>query len=460
MKMKRIIISLGLALFFGLLISCEDNLDVLDPQSVNREQVISEQGLIQLTTGNYSEFGEQTFLGGSLQLSMDLLGSTDQVSWNGTFAQPREFFTKNLLVDNIYIRDFWLNAYEVIFQANLVLNNSDVFTSEADRTLYTGHASFLRGTSYFELVRLFGLPFEDGGANTQLGVPIVLEATDNFINNPELSVPRNTVNEVYNRAISDLTNAYNNLDGNDNTGIGLADRYAAQAILARLYLQQQDYPNALAAANDVIENSGHVLASEYSAAFNLMGLDEGTENVYSIKITTQDPAANDNDLNQFYASQPNGGRGDDVTIEAGYDALFDDPNDERLTFRDSNAANQTGKFSNEFGNIPIIRIAEMYLIRAECNLRLNSSTGDTPLNDINRLRNRANATELTDISIDGLLTERQLELGFEGFLIHDIKRTRRMVGSLDYNAPTLVLPIPQREIDANDELDQNPGYGN
>ena len=100
------------------------------------------------------------------------------------------------------------------------------------------------------------------------------------------------------------------------------------------------------------------------------------------------------------------------------------------------------------------------MIRAECNVRAGSSTGDTPLNDINLLRGRANAPALTAVTLDEVLFERRLELAFEGHRLHDIRRTQGTIGSMAYDAPELVFPIPQREIDANPVLatQQNPGY--
>ena len=80
----------------------------------------------------------------------------------------------------------------------------------------------------------------------------------------------------------------------------------------------------------------------------------------------------------------------------------------------------------------------MYLIRAESNFRLNTSLGATPLDAVNTIRRR--------------------ELAFEGFLIHDVKRTKGNVGSLSWNSDELVFPIPLREIQVNKKLVQNPGY--
>jgi hypothetical protein len=111
----------------------------------------------------------------------------------------------------------------------------------------------------------------------------------------------------------------------------------------------------------------------------------------------------------------------------------------------------------------------MYLIRAEANLRQGTAVGNTPLDDINTIRSRANADDLSAVTIDDILLERELELGMEGFLIHDIKRTKRSIdisengdGSslLLYDANNLVFPIPLSETDANKKITQNPGYSN
>ena len=118
----------------------------------------------------------------------------------------------------------------------------------------------------------------------------------------------------------------------------------------------------------------------------------------------------------------------------------------------------TSKYTNQYGNIHVIRLAEMYLIRAEANYRLGTSLGATPLDDINTIRGRAKASALTTVTLDDILLERRRELAFEGFLIHDIKRTKGNVGSLNWNSDKLVFPIPLREMQVNNKLVQNPGY--
>jgi hypothetical protein len=102
----------------------------------------------------------------------------------------------------------------------------------------------------------------------------------------------------------------------------------------------------------------------------------------------------------------------------------------------------------------------MYLVRAECNQRLGTSIGDTPVNDYNMVHERAGLTGKGSVTLDDILLERRLELAHEGFKLHDMKRLKLSVGSLPYNDPKLVYPIPAREIAANPVIaeQQNEGY--
>jgi len=73
---------------------------------------------------------------------------------------------------------------------------------------------------------------------------------------------------------------------------------------------------------------------------------------------------------------------------------------------------------------------------------------------------RAGLTAKTSVTLDDILLERRLELAHEGFKLHDMKRLKLPVGSLPYNDPKLIYPIPAREIAANPTLasQQNEGY--
>jgi hypothetical protein len=127
----------------------------------------------------------------------------------------------------------------------------------------------------------------------------------------------------------------------------------------------------------------------------------------------------------------------------------------------ADGAIRSGKWNRPTDDqVNLIRLAEMYLTRAEANFRLGEIVGDTPLNDINRVRDRVELDPLliTELDLDAILQERKLELMFEGNLLHDIKRTQRNVGARTYDDPKLVLPIPRRDIDVNPNLCQNPTY--
>ncbi len=149
--------------------------------------------------------------------------------------------------------------------------------------------------------------------------------------------------------------------------------------------------------------------------------------------------------------------------------MFDSETDVRATFFYESADNGqrlTGKYTNQFGNIAVIRLAEMYLIRAEANFRLGTVVGATPAADINEVRGRANAAPKLLVTLDDILLERELELAFEGFLIHDVKRLHRSLTitenqgqtTLAYDSGRLVYPIPERETDVNPLLQQNEYY--
>jgi hypothetical protein len=121
---------------------------------------------------------------------------------------------------------------------------------------------------------------------------------------------------------------------------------------------------------------------------------------------------------------------------------------------------RSGKWNNLYGVVNLIRLAEMYLIRAECNQRLGTTVGATPLADYNVIHTRAGLDPATSVTLDAILYERRLELAFEGFKIHDMRRLHQDVGIRPYTDPKLIFPIPAREIQANPGLkdEQNTGY--
>lgn len=436
--------------------SCTNQLDIKPVNSVATGQALSTASdLNALLVGAYDGLSGVNLYGGSLIRDGELLAtvpSTGDVNWTGTFVAPQQIYTKNILVNNDQADVTWTNAYRTINICNTVLANLNL-AATTDQARIEGEAKFIRGSLYFELVRFYAKDWSDGDPNTNPGVPLVTTPTVNL--DASSSVARSTVTAIYAQVLADLTDAEAKLPA---TNSFFATKGAAGAQLSRVYLQKADYPNAANAANRVITSKTYQLV-DIDLVFDKRASQNGintNETIFAIQFTDQDGI---NDLNTFYGSSSRGGRGD-IDINESFIAQFGSTDRRAGLFYDDDGLFRTVKFINQYGNIQVLRLAEMYLTRAEANFRAGTTVGDTPLNDINLIRNRAGATPLTaaQVTLATILRERRLELAFEGTYIHDIKRTKGSVGTLPYNSPKLLFPIPLREITTNPALVQNAGY--
>ena len=340
--------------------------------------------------------------------------------------------------------------------ANIVLSAVDVVTDADLKNQYEGEALFIRGILHFELVRYYAKPWGATAANDHLGVVI---RADPYLTEAPPS-PRNTVKEVYDQVIADLTAAAEKLP---ETNGSRADRYAALAFLARVYLQQSEYAKARDAANEVIESGNYAMNGNILRAFTEDNTDEV---IWEIEQDVQNNAGDANDgMATFYADLPAVGRGDVNINEGFYNSYNDNDLRKQLWYYNNGTADDpilhTAKWTSASQNLPVVRLAEMYLIRAETNLRLGTSVGDTPANDLAQIRNpaRVNLPVIAAPTLADILRERQLELAFEGVRIHDIKRLKGSTGTFAWNDDLLVFPIPAQEVSASGEvIAQNPGY--
>jgi len=434
------------ALFIGVT-SCESILDLEPAQSLSNEVALADDtGVKQTLIGAYDRMAQSGILGGDIYMNADLYAGVDDLEWVGTYESYKEIYNRDILVNNAAVQDLWETAYEVTNTCNNILNALDVVDA-ADRDRVEGEALALRAWCLFELTRMFGHQYEAASASTDLAVPIVLEPTLAIGENSEMV--RNTVEECYNQVIADLEAAQEKLPEKNDEFI---NTYVASALLARVYLQKEDYENARDAADRVIGSNDFELLADVAEAY---GQDEATdEDVFSVEISTLDGT---NDLNEYYALNDFGGRSDVEILDAFF-ALYDPADARSLLFVVDGDVRYTSKFNNEFGNISAIRIAEMYLIRAECNQRLGTAVGADPVDDYNMVHTRAGLPEAVSVTLDDILFERRLELAFEGFRVHDIKRTKGMIGTMNYDDPKMIYPIPQIEIEKNPLLVQNEGY--
>ncbi len=473
MKKKLMVIILLAQILVGVPFACQDRLEIVPLQTLSSDKALKTEGdLVGVLIGAYDGLQDTDSYGGDILLLSDIWANRYNLRFRGTFAGLLHIAsitnTSNIiLLDNAWARDIWANAYKTINTCNIVLANLSLSTGNLRPTAgLEGEALFIRGSLYFELARLYGKTWGDGNNATNLAVPVVLTPTpfeESALTDANYPA-RNSVAEVYAQAKADLTKAVSQLPVANQH---YATKWAALVQLSRIALMQGDYAGALDAANQVIASGRYSITPQFgNLFFNFIrfGGVAPLEYIYYTKMTTQDGT---NSLNTYYGQTVSSipgtaGRGD-LDVQTAF-VNSHETGDVRRGFFTVTNRRLTQKHLDRYGHVPVMRLAEMYLTRAEANFQLGTSVGDTPLNDINRIRTRAGLPNLATVTLADIMKERRLELAFEGHLLHDIKRTRgTTAGSTNangpaWNSPRLILPIPQREMDVNKKLVQNEGY--
>jgi tetratricopeptide (TPR) repeat protein len=273
--MNKKISILIIAALLGIFSGCTKYLDLEPSQNISENLALtSDKNVKSVLTGAYAEFALNWIYGGNLIRNAELLGGNGEIQWVGTYVDPRQIFNKTMISTNEDVSRQWIDSYAVINTVNNILSALSV-VKEADRNRVEGEALFLRSLMYFDLVRFFGDQYNFGAANTQLGVPLVLTPTNGI--NEGSYVTRNTVDEVYNKVIEDLINAASKLPADNDV---YASKGAANALLARVYLQKGDYAKAeelfgsMATATSESKFGLGILATkkgEYDKAVNFFG---------------------------------------------------------------------------------------------------------------------------------------------------------------------------------------------
>jgi starch-binding outer membrane protein, SusD/RagB family len=451
-------------------VSCTKQLDDIKPeQSIDSEKALkTSSGVINTMQGAYSVIAYGitgatqgtlgTLFGTNYNVVGELFANTNDVEWSGSFTSYRDINNKNATATNANAASDWTAAYNAINICNNVEANIGVVdASVKDQIL--GEARFIRGIVYFELIRFFAQPWTGGpaGANAQLGVPLIITPTASIGNDQNVS--RSTVAQVYAQIITDLGSAQGLLP--ETAANGRATSHAAAAFLTRIYLAQGDWQKAALAANGVINSGKYSLVPNIAQAFN--NIANSVEDVFAIQQNAQSNAGTSNaGLTTFYASLPGVGRAD-IDINDSHLLIYE-PTDARRNLFYEGTGDKAGplrssKWVERFANIPIMRLGELYLTRAEANFRGGQLAGSpTPTQDVNTIRARSGLGPIVVTSVDQILLERRRELAFEGDRYNTIKRTQQNVGGRPYNDPKLIYPVPQFDRDANPNLEQNPGY--
>jgi hypothetical protein len=407
-----------------------------------------------------------------------------------------QFETSKLLVENATAGGLiWSPAYKIIYSANSIMEGVAASTSSglSDdlRKQATGESKFIRAFCYFYLTNFFG----------DLPMPLVSDFTKTA------TLSRAPQADVYSQMVLDLKDAQLNLPDDYSFANGervRANKWAATALLSRVYLYQKDWINAEAQATAIINNAQYSLLPALTDVF----LKNSKEAIWQLSPNIKASPYNGTvEGNDFIPPGVLYDVPDDVLpivlVPDVFDASLDtwlpryysssylanafEPNDQRkTTWMKFTPVPSYAPWNGQYiywpdkytergvlGNAvtqyyTVLRLGEQYLIRAEA--RAEQGKISEAAADLNAIRARAglpatNASTQTTL-LTAIAHERQVELFCEfGHRFFDLKRTGQastVLGAIGYkegfNAHQLLYPIPPLEIARDPNLRQNPGY--
>lgn len=482
--MKRIKSYLLIGLSAVLMFSCsEEYLDTAPTDAVSKDVIFeTTQGAEVALNGIYRWFyyygitdgGHDDYGYNALALKSDLMGHDMKVFSRGYGWFISDYnYTERGYIDEGSTADKSYNlSYDVIYNANVILEEADDLEgSQSERDFIKAQAHALRAFAYFSLAQ-FHAPTYVGNESSPC-VPLKLESSEQHE-----SIA--TVGEVYNTIVSDLDNAISLFQGSTESrpAKSYIDLSVAQGLRARVALVMQDWNTAISNAAAAREGYPLMDATAYTSGFRdvtngewIWGMDINAEQatIYASFFSHMDPikfsyaslglqkqmpqylfdTIPDTDVRKQVVVAP----GDTIIAQTG-DMV---PTYSVIKFR----AGSTWE-----ADYVMMRSSEMYLIEAEAAAESEQdAVAQTALNAVLDARDPGSSTSNTGQAlIDEIRLQRRLELWGEGFGLLDIKRwkiplDRRghdpslcQVTDLPAGSPQFTLRVPQREIDANDEI--------
>jgi hypothetical protein len=471
--------------------SCDDILDKSKLGSLTTDNFFNtEEDAFQSLTAAYTDMKDYRYTW-TLWCFGDVL--SDDATYSGSDADVAGYARMEAYdypADNGRILNRYVLCYRAINKANQTIDGinkmDDALFSTYKKNTLLGEALFIRGYFYHELVKCFG------------DVPLLAKTSTI----EDKGMARTPVAEVYAQIEADLKAAAAALprrsEVNYTTYAGRITQGAAYAMLSRVYLYEEKFDDAKAAALNVINSGDYTLVDDYGFQFTLSG-EHCPESILEINhydSPTQSAATNNNGNFHVLMMLPFGvtyGYGINQPYQSLADAYDEIGDTERknatlLTEDDLEEfestedfakleRNRTGYFNRKYYlppeerskeirnnplNIKLIRLAEVYLNYAEACTRGSSKEEAEAKKYLKLLRDRAGLPEITssgDELINDILKERRLELAMEGFRFWDVIRfgkAPQLFSGFTANRDE-VLPVPQDEIDKNNGIiTQNP----
>lgn len=448
------------SLLIGFLLSSCVDLETKPLDRVPAESVFANgKGLQNALTGAYNVLQEPSI---AMDVTLFADVAADNMTHIGTKKEYRQLSDNLIDPSNTYVEGVWWRCFDGINRVNHILENINVpqDISEETRNIAEGEARFLRAYLYSALVKYFG------------GVPIREKPTKG-LTEEELLIPRATLEQTYQFIIDELVLTEGLLAGTTIDNSSYANIGAVKALLARVYLYSGDYSNAAEKSLEVLSLGYELELEDYGKIFDEEA--NSPEIIFQIDFTKDDDASNQlADWTQpFGRFEMNAWANDSYTNSIAIDFA---PNDAR---RDSTISSvflggKTEYHSNKYqvinkDNVIVLRLAEMYLIRAEALNELGYDATGEAFARLNVIRQRANLSLLSsgntpdqDAFREAVINERRFEFAFEGHRLFDLKRS----GQIDMVLPKKgnlgendwLLPIPQSELDTNPIMEQNGTY--
>ena len=472
MKIKISLITVSLSFLILTGVSCKKDFLDKDPYGglPTNEAITNVDDMETALHGAYAVLRSPNLYGRTVPLFADLFADNVYISSENS-NRYLDFFQVVMTVNNGNAQGIWQTAYNLILNANNIINSSLNGSAEIDQI--RGEALALRALMYFELVKHFSKPYtvDPNGR----GVPLVL------VYDPFIKPQRNTTSEVYTQIENDLKQAIQLMTIPRSSGY--FSRPAAQALLARMHQFKGEWAKALTAAENVINNSGYALLeiNEVLGYWNAnTPRQDQLETLFEVVFDLVGNAGNDA-LPYFYDQV---GYGDALAAQSLYN-LYSTSDVRRLLILPSSPIRGDVRVVNKYPNstqpdkdeFKVIRMSEVYLIAAEAAYQLsNEPLARGYVNDVatRRVVGFTGYTSTGTALLSDILLERRKELAFEGHRYWDIARYNQNVtrvnlaGNYPAGIPLTIsttnfrriLPIPQAELDANPNIrsQQNPGY--